>query len=120
MSRSYQHKPIICWVSCASEKKDKKEWHSKMRCHVRNEIFKQTRDDEYEILHPHENLVGNPWSMGKDGGRHWVNNVRKQRIIDWHIKRYNRKALTGRESYFLDNHKLKKYRDLRYMKQRKI
>lgn len=66
MSRSRRRTPIH--ANCGgepSEKKDKKEWHSRMRAREREALH---RGDE---VFPHEYEVSNPWTMQKDGKSRW-------------------------------------------------
>jgi hypothetical protein len=66
MSRSHKHTPVSSKTTSASEKSDKKIWHSRMRAKQRDQLAHA--DEHAEDLLPvavHE--VSNPYSMAKDG-----------------------------------------------------
>jgi hypothetical protein len=71
MSGSYRKNPFIGNTTCKSEKKDKKEWHSRWRCHERIALSKLTLANLEEYLPIPINQVSNPWAMGKDGKSYW-------------------------------------------------
>ena len=66
MSRSHKHTPIMANSSAASEKTDKKIWHSRMRARQRDELVHADREAD-DLLPVAVNQVSNPYSMAKDG-----------------------------------------------------
>lgn len=75
MSRSRKKNPITGIAICASEKSDKKEWHSRMR-----QMEKCRLRTNPESVATVEKDASNPWAMGKDGKRYmpqWAEVYRK-------------------------------------------
>ena len=75
MSRSRRKTPIIGNCNIASEKKDKKILHGKMRTAERIRLHKldETIDDD---IFPVEDELRNKWAMQKDGKSYMHNNDR--------------------------------------------
>lgn len=66
MSRSTKKTPITGIAICASEKTDKKEWHSRMRQMERVRL--KSKPDSVSTV---EADASDPWRMGKDG-KHYM------------------------------------------------
>ena len=65
MSRSRKKTPITGNCKCRSERRDKQEWHSRFRSAVKQVLAA----DPIAEIYPHEDDIGNVWSMAKDGKR---------------------------------------------------
>ena len=71
MSRSIKNKYFLSHACCQSEKKDKKIWHKAFR---KKEKQKISSSDLEEYVTTHCREVSNPWIMGKDGKRYYLQN----------------------------------------------
>lgn len=68
MSRSYKKTPIISFTCSESEKKEKKEWHSRVRATERDRL--RTCDFENHLT-TLDNEKSSVWDMSKDGKCYW-------------------------------------------------
>jgi hypothetical protein len=78
MSRSNRKTPIFGMINCKSEKKDKKIWHSRWRCHERINITQISFSnlDSYQTVL--KNQISSTWDMGKDGRQYWTYESQKR------------------------------------------
>ena len=70
MARSRKKYPVGGNSCARSEKKDKQAWHRRMRSAEKQAILK-AMDAYVDVVFPHKNTIGNPWSMAKDG-KCWI------------------------------------------------
>lgn len=96
MSRSYsKHVPL--WGSNwkrISERDDKKEWHKKMRCKFKYQIF-----NNVEVPNVNKNEVSNRWMMRKDDSPVRVHHLLVKNIIEKEFNDALMKGYIQRDSY---------------------
>src|ERR1700676_955460 len=91
MSRSRRKTPIGGNGGASSEKKDKKEWHGRMRAKERDKLKTLIEPDEH-ITTLRED-VSNLWDMSKDGKQYYTSCLdetwlKEQYYIDHCYKKY--------------------------------
>jgi hypothetical protein len=80
MSRSIRKTPIFGITRAASEKKDKKIWHSRFRHASKQKL--RACDDLDTMVDVAAKEVSNPWLMSKDGKRR-VSDIRHPKLKEW-------------------------------------